>query len=256
VTVVGYVLQTGSYFGSWRLGLGRDETAPGAILYGLIAAVVVLAMLVALFLLMGLLIGMMGSGGSVAVVIPLLLLLIPLMMLLAALYTAVMALFCVAMFLVVLLAMAFGASAQQMNPALAMTGGGAAALLITLAFILLLFWLTARFSCATSVMAERKSVNLFGAIAQSWRMTGEDQWRIMAYLALLGIVLCVGLFIFALIVGVSMMGSIQPGQVPQMGAGMVIFAVIVSIPFAYLSVLVPAGIFLELYEDLSAEVFA
>lgn len=256
VMVVGYVLQTGSYFSSWRLGLGRDESAPGAILYGLIAAVAVLAMLVALFVLMGALIGLLGSGGSFAVVIPLLLLVIPLFMLLAALYTIVMTLVAVMMVIVLLLAMAFGASAGGMNPALAVTGGGGIALLITLAFILLLFWLTARFSCATAVMAERKSVNLFGAIAESWRMTAEDQWRIIGYLTLLGILLCVGVFIFALIVGVSMMGSMQPGQVPQMGAGAVIVTLIVSIPFAYLTVLVPAGIYLELYEDLSADVFA
>ncbi|HST35858.1 MAG TPA: hypothetical protein VLK25_04420 [Allosphingosinicella sp.] len=259
VVLISYILQTGSYFASWRLGLDAEGNVGAAIVYGLIAAVVLIGIFVAFGVVVALAFGTQLGGGTppgAGAVVLLLLLLIPLLILFAALYTAVMALVCVGMILVLLLGMAFGGMSAAPNPALAMAGGGAAAILIVLAITLLFFWLTARLSCTTTVMADRGGYNLFSAMAESWRLTSEDQWRILGYLALLGIILCVGFFVFALFVGASMMGGMQGGQPPAMGTGAMIVSLLVSIPFAYLTVLVPAGIYRELYGESPAEVFA
>jgi hypothetical protein len=79
----------------------------------------------------------------------------------------------------------------------------------------------------------------------------------MTYLALLGIILCVVLFVFFMILGASMMGGVASGGVPSLGIGVVIMMLVVSIPFAYLTALVPAGIYRALFEGTEvAEVFA
>lgn len=259
VMLISYILQMGSYFASWRLGLDGEGNVGAAIVYGLIAAVVLIVLFFAFGIVVALVFGAQLAGGAppgAGALVLFLLLLIPLAILFAALYTATMALVCVGMILGLLLAMAFGGMGAAQNPALAMGGGGAAAFLIILAITFVLFWLTARLSCTTTVMADRGGYNLFSAMAESWRLTGEDQWRILGYLALLGIILCVGFFVFALFIGVSMMGGMQAGQPPAPGMGTMLVTLIVSIPFAYLTVLVPAGIYRELYGESPAEVFA
>jgi len=87
-------------------------------------------------------------------------------------------------------------------------------------------------------------------------MTATNQWRIMAYLAPIGIVLCVVLVVFAMVVGAGMMAGARAGNMPAMGAGTMIVSIVVAIPFAYLTVLIPAGIYRELRGPPAAEVFA
>jgi hypothetical protein len=257
VSLLAFVLQTGSYFASWRLGLGGDGDGMGAVLYGLVTAAIIVAMLAGLVFVMALLIGAQlgfGGGGAVAVIL-FVLALVPLALLFAALFTVVTAAVCGSMIIVLLLVAAFGSLAAMANPAL-MSRGGGAMVLIMLALTLLLFWLVARLSCTTATMARHGSLNLFSAMAESWRMTAEAQWRILGYLALIGTMLCVGFFIFALFVGASMMGAMQAGGPPAMGTGAIIVSLLASVPLAYLAVLVPAGIFLELEGDSPAEIFA
>jgi len=255
ILLVTYLLQMGSYFASWRLGFGEDEAIVGATTYGLIAAVVMIVAFAVLIFLMVML--SMQMAGTPAAVVPVLLLLIPLLLLFAAVYTLVMAFIAVAMFLMLLIVAAFGASMGSINPAMSMTGGGAVGVLIMLVIALLLFWLAVRFSCTTSAMADRATVNLFAGLRDSWRMTAADQWRIMGYLALIGVVLCVVFFVIAVIAGAGMMASMRSGGgTPEMGVGMVLFTLVISIPFAYLTVLVPAGIYRELRGPAAAEVFA
>ncbi|HEX8480601.1 MAG TPA: hypothetical protein VF650_01710 [Allosphingosinicella sp.] len=256
VTLLSYVLQMGSYFSSWRIGLGRDETLVGAIVYGIICAVLALVFFVVIAIVMTLVIGLAMQGGGAMVVLALLFA-IPVLILAAALYSVIMAAMAVAMFLMLLIVLAFGASMGAANPALAMAGAGSLVWLIGLAISALLFWLTARFSCTTSVMADRKSFNLIAGLAESWRLTGPDQFRIMAYLGLLGILLCVVLFVFAVVVGVGMAAGMSSGEGPEMGVGSQIMMVIAGIPVAYVTALVPAGIYSELFEETAvAEVFA
>lgn len=256
VMMVSYVLQMGSYFSSWRIGLGNGESLGGAILYGIICAVLFLIATVLIIVVMAFVIGAAMQGGG-AMLFLLLLVAIPVMIVMAALYSVIMAAFAVGMFLMLLILLAFGASMGAANPALAMAGQGGVGLLIALVIVALLFWMAVRFSCTTSVMADRKSFNLFAGLAESWRLTGPNQLRIMAYLGLLGIILCVILFVLAMVAGASMMGGMSSGQVPALGIGTQIMLLIVGIPFAYLTTLVPAGIYRELFEEASvAEVFA
>jgi hypothetical protein len=256
VMILSYVLQMGSYFSSWRIGLAREETLGGAIVYGIICAVLAVVVFFVIAMAMAVIIGLAMQGGG-AMAFLALLLAIPVLILVAALYSVIMAAMTVGMFLMLLIVLAFGASMGAANPALAMAGQGALAVLVALAVVALLFWLTARFSCTTSVMADRKSFNLFAALGESWRLTGPNQFRIMAYLGLLGILLCVIMVVLAIVLGASMMGSMSSGQVPEVGIGSQIMMLVVAIPFAYLTALVPAGIYRELFEETAvAEVFA
>jgi len=255
VMVVSYVLQTGSYFGSWRLGFGADETLGGAIVYGLVAGLLAVVALAVLFIVLGLVVSQSGSAGGAILVA--LLFLIPLMLVFAILYTVLVAVAAVAMFLALLLALAFGASMGELSPALDMTGGGGLVVLVALAIIMLLFWATVRFSCVTSAMAHRKTFNPIVGLSESWRLTAANQWRIMGYLALIGVVLLVVIFVATMIVGASMLGSMQGGGVPDVGLGTAIISLLIGIPIAYLVVLVPAGIYRELGAATdAAEVFA
>lgn len=258
LSVVNYLLQMGSYFGSWRLGFGAGENVGGALVYGLVAALVFMGCFLVLIILMAVIAGGAAQGGGGAMLILMLLFLIPLMILFAMLFTVIMAFVCVLLLIALLLVLAFGAgSLGQYNASLEMLGGGAIVVLISLIIAALLFWITARFSCVTSYMAHRKTYNLFEAMGASWRMTAANQWRILGYLALLGIVLLVVFFLVGMIAGASMMGSMAGGGMPEVGIGTVIVGLIVSIPLAYLLVLVPAGIYRELGGGAdSAQVFA
>lgn len=249
--LISYVLQFSSYFGAWRVGLAAGESLAGAFVYGVICAIMLILIFIVFVVVMAL-IAQIGTAGAILAA----LVAIPLLAVMAALYTVLVAAMAIAVFIVLLIALAFGAS-MGANPLLAMTGGGVIGVLIGLLLILLLFWMAARFSCATCVMADRKSFNLFGAMAESWRLTSANQGRIMAYLGLLGVVLCVVFIVLAMVGAASMMGSMGSGGVPQMGLGTQIVTLIVGIPFAYLLVLVPAGIYRELVEEVpAAEVFA
>jgi hypothetical protein len=256
VMIGSYVLQMGSYFSSWRLGLGRDESLGGAIVYGIICAVLAIIVFFLIVMVITFIIAQaMQSGGAIALLA--LLAAIPVLILMAALYSVIMAAITVGMFLMLLIVLAFGASMGAANPALAMAGQGALGVLVALVVVALLFWMTARFSCTTSVMADRKSFNLFAGLAESWRLTGPNQLRIMVYLGLLGILLCVVLLVVVMVLGASMMGSMSSGETPNLGIGPVIMMLIAGIPFAYLTTLVPAGIYRELFEETEvAEVFA
>ena len=248
--IASYVLQLGSYFGSWRLGFGEGEPLGGAVVYGLIAGVLVIVAFVAVFIVAGIVLQASPTVGAIVMA----LLLLPLF---AALYTVWAALIAVVMFLLMLIVLAFGASMSQMNPAAAFTGGGALAVLFILVLLALLLWLTARFSCTTSIMADRRTFNLMTGLSESWRLTATNQWRIVGYLALLSVVLMVLFVVLAMILGAGLAQGLQSGGVPQIGFGMIVGAIIVSIPLAYLTVLVPAGIYRELGGgETSAKVFA
>ena len=265
VSVLGYILQTGSYFASWRIGLAQGETAGGAIVYGLIAGLLAIVVVVALLMVLGLIVGGVamsaaGSPGAApggAAILIIFGLMVPMLIFFATLYTTMMAAFSVIMLFMLLLLTLFGASFGA-SDALPWAGAAAGMVgLVGLLLVALLFWLTARFSCATSIMADRKSLNFFGAMSESWRLTAPHQWRILAYLALLGVLAGIGLVVISGVAGVSMMGSVANGGAPEMGVTAIIMSLLFGIPLAYLTVLVPAGIYRELAGTVSAaEVFA
>ncbi len=247
--IASYVLQLGSYFGSWRLGFGEGEPLGGAIVYGLIAGVLVIVAFIVCFFVAGLVLQAAPTVGAIVMA----LLLLPLV---AALYTVWAALIAIVMILVMLVVLAFGASMADLNMT-AFTGAGALGILIILFILALLLWLTARFSCATSIMADRRTFNLMTGLAESWRLTAANQWRIVGYLSLLSVVLMVLFVVVAMILGAGIAQSLQGGGMPEVGLGMIVGTLIVSIPLAYLTVLVPAGIYRELGGgETSAKVFA
>jgi hypothetical protein len=242
-----YALQMGSYFASWRLGLDPGQSASGAIGFGLVAGLLVLLMIVAMGALIGL--SAAAAGGTAGAGIALLLG-IPLMLLFAAFYTTIASGVVIGMLFMLLIFAALGSSLARAYPGLGLVGGGGAVLLVVFLLMLLFFWITVRLSCTATIMAKRRTFSPFAGIAESWRITGPAQWRIMGFLALIGVLLCVGFFIAAVVAGVSMMGSFQPGGPPpqqqQLWTAQIIAGLVVGIPFAYLTVLVPAGIYREL----------
>jgi hypothetical protein len=252
--LLSYLLQFGSYFGAWRLGFGPGESIGGAVVYGLICAVLLMVAFIVLIIVMAL----VAQAGAPGILLATLLVGIPLLIIFAAVYTVIVAAFAMVMFLVLLVMLAFGSSLGNMNPALALTGGGALGMLIGLALVALMFFLAVRFSCTVCVMADRKTFNLLTGLTESWRLTASSQGRIAAYLALLGVILCVGFFVVSMFVGAGMMASMgSSGTVPNMGLGMVLLGLVFGIPVAYLLVLVPAGIYRELSPTVpAAAVFA
>lgn len=239
-----YLLQLGSYFASWRLGFDRGESVGGAIGFGLLAGLLLLLVAVALIAVIAV---SFASAGSTAGVVVAFLVAIPLMLLFAALYTAMMSAVAIGMIVGLLLTAAIGASLSSLGPAMGGRGPAGAALLVMLVLVLLLFWVAARLSCTTAVMASRRTFNLLTGMAESWRITAPAQWRIMGFLALAGLLLCFGFIILGGVAGVSMAATLQQGGQPQgFGIAQAIAGLVVGIPFAYLTVLVPAGIYREL----------
>ena len=250
VVLVSYVLQTGSYFASWRIGFGEGESPAGAIIFGLILGVVFIVGLI----LIGVVAGLLAQAAPIVALLFALIVLLPLF---AAIYTVLAAVAAIMLLFVLLLLGAFGANLAQTNPGFAMMGGGGIVLLISFIILALMLWLAARFSCVGPIMADRKTFNIMAAITESWRLTASNQWKIVGYLALLGVVLMVLLFLVGMIMGAGMMNSMQSGGVPEAGIGTALMGLIISIPFAYLMVLVPAGIYRELVgTETSAKVFA
>jgi hypothetical protein len=249
--VLNYVIQLGSYFASWRIGLRTDATLGSAIGYGMATALLDVIALGILFVALGT--ALVGGLGPIGMLIVMLLLL-PVF---AALYTVMTALLAVVLAIGFLLMMLFGA-ALGLAQSSGMAGAGAIGLVICLVIGLLLLWAAARFSCAAPAMAEAGHMNLFGALGQSWRLTADDQWRIVGHLFLVGLVVGLLAALFWGIIGASTFASLQAGQPPELGAGMILGSVIFSVAIAYLSVLVPAGIYRALRPDseAAAEVFA
>lgn len=251
VMVLNYVLQLGSYFASWRIGLRNDATLGGALAYGMGTALVYVIGFGILFAVLGaLLVGAVGGLGALV----LMLLFLPVM---AALYTVMTALVAVGLAVGGLLVMLFGAALGIAQPG-GIPAAGLLGLVIFLAIGLLLLWAAARFSCAAPAMADEGQMNLVGALGESWRLTAEKQWRIVGHLFVVGLV--VGLLAIAFwgIVGASTFSAIRSGRPPELGAGAMVGSFLFSVALTYVSVLVPAGIYrtLRSESDATAEVFA
>lgn len=210
--LIGYILQSGSYFASWRMGLEPgEETIGSALGYGLVAALPVLLVSLGFLLLIGILAGMVFG---------------------AALFP-----------------MLLGNSSQAMS-----TGTAGLVLLALPVFLALLLWLAARFCCMGPVMAASRSLNPLTALAESWRMTAASQWKLMGYFVLIFIVVIILSMIVGMVAGVSMLAS--GGSVTGLSTGALIIGALLSIPTAYLTVAVPAGIYQALRGTNAGEVFS
>lgn len=253
VALVSYVLQTGSYLASWRLGLDPGASTGGAIGYGLLAGfIAVLAQLLAGAVL-GLAVYALGTLPGFAILAGLALL-VPLLALAAIFYTTLVALLAVAVGLLLVLMILFGTAMGNAGFAATLFGGGSGLVVVALIVACgVALWLASRLSCAAVLMAERGSFNLIAAARDSWAFTDEDQWRIMAYLALIGLGIAVAIFVLALLAGVGAANFFAPGSASQASAAaFIVLGLAAGVPVAILSVAIPAGIHRTLNRSVEA----
>jgi hypothetical protein len=256
VLLLSYVLQLASFFMSWRLGFGVGRPAAGAILYGLIASLLAFAV----FALVGTpaLLGAKASFSSGVPFIGLLVALIPLAVVVAIFYTLPAVAMGTIAVIVLVLSMLFGAATGNVGLAATLVGGGSGAVVVL--FLVLsaaLIWLATRFSCTTALMADWKSYNLIAAMRESWRLTLEDQWAILSYLVLIAFVLAIILFGISALLGLGAAAFMRGDSGPAGQVAIVALRLAFGIPMAFLTVLLPAGIYRELTRSsLAAEVFA
>lgn len=252
VLLAGYVLQVGSYFASWRLGFGAGLGR--ALLYGLFAALVAVAIVSAARFL--------GEYASRLVISPdayfvaVLIFLAPLILVMSLLFVTQAVMVAGLVMVLLAFAMGYGAINGSIGFAATLVGGDGSIAVLLLILSGITFWVAARLSCATSLMAARGSLNVFAAIRDSWRMTLDDQAAITRYLFLIGAVLG------ALVIGLAIVLGEGMRAIPRSGVGYTFdIATLLprlglAIPFALLTVMVPAGIYRVLTDDqISAEVF-
>jgi len=214
LSLVNYVLQTGSYFASWRIGLTNGaEPLGSALAFGFVAALPTLLVLVVVILVLGV-IAFVVFGSAFA----------PMLM-------------------------------GGQPSAAAAAGGGLLMLLLMLLFFLFLIWLGARFCCAGPVMADKRTFNILTGLGESWRMTAASQWKIFGYFLLIGLAFFVVFLILGMFVGVSMFAG---GGAPSGGSivAIMIGALLISLPMAYLQVGIPAGLYRALGGRSQSDLFA
>lgn len=255
VLLAGYVGQAASYFAAWRLGFGTPF--PRALLYGLLAGLV--AIIIA---------GVaraIGQYGSELIVssdtwlLAVLVFLLPLMIPFALFFVAQTVMVSAVVLLVLAYLMIAGAATGSLEAAATMVGGDGAIAVALLVLSGLLFWLAARLSCATPWMAAQGSLNVWAAARESWRMTLDEQTAITRYLLLVGVVMALVVIGLAFALGEGVRAIPRGGVGYTFDAATLIPRVGLAIPFALLSVILPAGIYRQLKGEeveLSAEVFA
>ena len=249
------LVQAIGLFASWRLGLAERETLGGALLFGLLAALI--ASLLGIVLLAAAGMAARQAGSPAFALFVLLFTAAPLILLLALFSTLAAATAGAGMALGLAFVMLFGGATGNVGLAATLFGGGSGFVVVLFLLLsVLTLWLAARLSCTTAAMADRKSYNVFAAARLSWRLTAEDQWRIMRYLALLGIVLLVLLVASIAAIGGGVRALEISGSVVPQAAGLAVGLAFVSL-FVSLAVSVPAGIFLQMMGDRApVEVFA
>jgi len=137
-----------------------------------------------------------------------------------------------------------------------MSGGIIAAMIAGyLVVVVALLWFQGRLMVAGPTMADRRMTNPFAAIAQSWRMTGPVQWRLLGFLIVFSIATYAVVFVL-MIIGRTLV-SVLTSDVTANIAFFVVFALAVYLPMLLLWLSMPAGVYRALGgDDDSAEVFA
>jgi len=257
ITILTYVIQAGSYFASLRYGLAREKRLGGALLFGMPAGLM-------LILILGLAIAVSAVAFFQMIAQPGLALILgvvaalPVMIVLALFYTLFAAMVALGVSIVLLLMMAIGTATGNVGMAATLVGGSGAVAVALILLSAVLLWFAARLSCTTSVMAADKSFNFFAAARESWRLTWEEQWGIVRYLALVGFCMVAILVAATIAAGMGAVAMVQAGSAPQ-NAGVIgiIVGLVVVIPMMFLAVMIPVGIYrtLETSSD-DAAIFA
>jgi hypothetical protein len=250
--VTGYVLQAGSFFASWRLGLGAAPSPGGAIGYGLGAGLVVVVAAGILAVILGAAVTALGRIPGFAVLVGLVLL-APLVALCAVLNAVFVAAAAVALGLLLSVMMVLGTATGNTGLAATLVGGSGLVVVALIVACGLALWLAARFSCAGPLMAERRSLNPIAAAQASWALTIDEQGRIMAYLAVIGLGFAIVIAATVLAIGASAaaIGIVTPTTLSG-GLMLLLLSVFLGVPAAMLSVAVPAGIRRALNQSMEA----
>lgn len=255
VLLAGYLGQAASYFASWRLGFGTPLGR--ALLYGLLAGLLAIAIAGAA--------RTIGQYGSELIATPdtwllaVLAFLLPLAVPFALFFVTQTVMVSAVVLLVLAFLMIVGAATGSLEAAATMVGGDGAIAVVLLVLSGFMFWLASRLSCATPWMAAQGSLNVWAAAKESWRMTLDDQTAIARYLLLIGVVMALVVIGLAFALGEGIRAIPRGGVGYTFDTATMLPRVGLAIPFALLSVMIPAGIYRQLKGEeveLSAEIFA
>ena len=250
-----HLLQAGSYFASLRFGFTGAREPVGPLGFGLAAGFV--ATLIIAVGYCASLFGFWGLAAPGTVEIAIIVLMLPLMLVYALFFISAAIMGAATIIGMLLFLFIYGAIQGYPEAAAAAFGGSGVVTVIMLVLSGLLFWLAARFSCVTALMAQRGSLNVFAAIRDSWRMTADEQGGITGYLVLIGF--ATGLIVvgISLLIGVGTGGLMQGNRNLGMdGTAELVLRFVFGIPLAFLSVMLPAGIYRQLVgEDTPTEIF-
>lgn len=253
---ISYVLQIGALFAVLRLGLGEGESFGRALLYGGLAGVAATAV-AAVLVAIAVMAARPAPPGMMHFVI--MATLIPFALALSVFSTVLAALIGTGLVMVLSVTMVLGATTGNVGLAATVAGGGSGFMVVLLLLLsAAMVWVAARLCCTAAIMADHRNLNLMKAIRGSWELTWEEQGRIALYLALLGIA-CVVLFAGTAIAIGGSLAALQTGTSPPLASLTVtlLFGFAIGAIFAFLSALVPAGIYLRLAGDAApVEVFA
>ena len=252
VLLAGYVLQAASFFAAWRLGFGASPAR--ALLYGLLAGLLAIGVAAAA--------RAIGEYASLLVATPdtwllaVMAFLLPLLVPLALLFVTQTVLVSAVVLLLLAFLMIVGAATGSLSAAATLVGGDGAIAVLLLVLSGVMFWLAARLSCATPLMAQRGNFNLWAAARASWQMTLDDQLAITRYLFLIGAALALVAIGVAVALGEGVRAIPRGGVGYTFDLATLIPRTALAIPFALLSVTVPAGIYRQLKgEDSPADIF-
>jgi hypothetical protein len=250
-----HLLQAGSFLAALRFGFTNGRSPVGALGFGLAAGFVAMLVIAA-----GYAIGLFGAWGIASpetVELAVAILVLPLVIVYSLFFISQAIMAAATIVAMLLFLFVYGAINGYPELAALAFGGSGAVTVIMLVMSGLLFWLAARFSCVTALMAERRSLNIFAAIRDSWRLTSDEQGAITRYLALIGF--STGLLVIGatLAIGAGTGALMQGGGNLGVGnTGDIVLRLLYGIPLAFLSVMLPAGIYRRLTgEETPAEIF-
>lgn len=178
-------------------------------------------------------------------------------------FVVMIAAYIVIIVIMLILGLVFGAALGgmgSMSPealASGAVGGGAIFVMIILyiAVLVLMLWVQARFSVAGPVMADRLTRNPVTGFAESWRITGASQWKIVGFFLLFTLAMLAYMFVASLIFG-GILGAILGGSAVGAVLSLIVMAAVVYLPIMMFSFSMPIGIYRAIAPRASGDVFA
>ena len=104
-------------------------------------------------------------------------------------------------------------------------------------------------------MADRLTRNPVTGFAESWRITGASQWKIVGFYLLFTLALIAYVFVASLIFG-GILGAILGGSAVGAILTMIVMAAVVYLPIMMFSFSMPMGIYRAIAPRASGDVFA